>query len=195
MGHSMGNFVLRVMAQNVDEPEQVFQNIFMVAADARMDMFSTAFNPDAPGAPTDTEAVESSSTDATEVTEALDIPLDETRRNGGYAITNLTDHVHVVWNRGDHALAFREPFQLGDGEGYRLGLGKYGDQAEERTTLLYFTSRVTYHDFSQVIEWFGIEHGYQWEPPLVTLYEEAKATVTLSSVNKMIFEQDNLDIE
>ena len=64
MCHSMGNWVFQVMAQEVANPEQVFENVFMVAADARMDMFAPWFNPDAPGA--------SGSTDNGISTDALD---------------------------------------------------------------------------------------------------------------------------
>ena len=179
--HSMGNYVFRVMAQETGNPEQVFENVFMVAADARMDMFSTEFNPDAPGA--------SESIGATNVFDAhtsyADIPAEELRKNGGLAITELTNHVHVAWNLGDHALLGREVFQIGFGDTVRKALGKYGGQAEALTTLPYFTERVTYHDMSKVIEEFGIEHNYQWSSPLITMYEECKPKET----NSMLFER------
>ena len=48
MCHSQGNFVFRVFVQNIDNPEVVFDKIFLVAADARSDMFADDFNPAAP---------------------------------------------------------------------------------------------------------------------------------------------------
>merc|ERR1712176_255150 len=36
MCHSMGNYVFRVMAQNIEKPNNAFNNAYMVAADARM---------------------------------------------------------------------------------------------------------------------------------------------------------------
>ena len=48
MCHSQGNFVFRVFVQNIDNPEVVFDKIFLVAADARSDMFADGFNPAAP---------------------------------------------------------------------------------------------------------------------------------------------------
>ena len=174
MVHSMGNWVTRNMAQNIENPELVFDNLWMVAADARMDMFGTDFNP---AAPRDTEAKKS--TEAAAV--YLDIPQRELVENGGYAITKIARHVHVLWNGGDMALSIREGFQLGSNFGniehpdrIRKALGKYGDQSEILTTLPYFQERVTYHDFSRAIEATGLEHSYQWNPLAVDLYVEYK---------------------
>lgn len=177
MCHSMGNYVFRVFAQNIEEPELLFSNMFSVAADARMDMFSTDFNPDAP---TDTtfhdHHVEGFSDVLSEAREQveLQIPDDELRPNGGYAITLIAKAVHVIWNRGDHALAIRETFQIGWGEGMRKAIGKYGDEAEQLTTLKYFKERVHYHDFSQIVEFIGLEHSYQWLCPVVNIYKQYK---------------------
>lgn len=173
MCHSMGNYVFRVMAQNVEKPKEVFQNLFMVAADARMDMFSTDFNP---GAPRSKKALVGDSNTKVNVDfEAIDIPKDELKENGGLAITKVTKHTHVVWNRGDHALLIREAFQIGWGDNIRKALGKYGDQSEQLTTLDYFKSRVTFHDYSSIIEHFGIEHNYQWMDPLKELYSASES--------------------
>lgn len=176
MCHSMGNYVMRLMAQEAENPEQAFENIFMVAADARLDMFSTEFNPDAPGATVLLDAPTEQINIPAE--ELVKIPPEELRENGGYAITKLTKHVHVAWNLGDHALMARETFQIGFGDNVRKAIGKYGDQAKAMTTLPYFTERVTYHDMSKAIEFFGLEHSYQFMPPLVTMYEEYKSSET-----------------
>jgi len=178
MCHSMGNYVFRLMAQETGNPEQVFENVFMVAADARMDMFSTKFNPAAPGA-----SGSMGTTDAFDtLTSYAEIPPEELRENGGLAITKLTNHTHVAWNLGDHALLGREVFQVGFGDNVRKALGKYGDQAQALTTLPYFTERVTYHDMCDKVEEFGMEHNYQWYPPLITLYEQYKSKETNSAL-------------
>ena len=44
----MGNWVFRNFAQGVATPEVFFDQVFLVAADARSDMFADGFNPDAP---------------------------------------------------------------------------------------------------------------------------------------------------
>lgn len=54
-------------------------------------------------------------------------------------------------------------------------VGKFGDQAEELVTLRYFQDRVTFVDFSAVIEEIGIEHNYQFSDEAVELYAEFKA--------------------
>lgn len=179
MVHSMGNYVFRHFAQSLENPEQVFQNVFMVAADARSDMFSTEYNPDAPK---DDEAGRSSEEpNALDKHVYLELPEDEELPNGGYAITRLTVHTHVVWNINDDALRAREAFQIpcvlcwpGSEEDVRMALGKFGNHAKERTTLKYFNDRVTYHDFSNIITetWAigDLAHSYQWTPPAVNLY-------------------------
>ena len=163
MCHSMGNWVFRVFAQNVVEPEVVFHNFFSVAADARMDMFWPSFNP---GVKDKRSYQETDS-----VGEVLDLPKIELVPNGGLAITQIAQNTHVIWNKGDHALAVREQFQIGAGSSVRMALGKYGDQAEKGTTQTYFKERVQYHDFSKIIEHLGIEHNYQW-------FKECKAEYT-----------------
>jgi len=186
--HSMGNYVLRNMAQNVESPEQIFQNIFMVSADARSDMFSTEFNPDAPK---DMEA--EGNTDTTDVLGAevdlaqveLELPPEELKPNGGYAITNLANHVHVVWNSKDDALFIREAFQVpclicwpGELAHIRNALGKYGDAAEGYMELTYFRNRVTFHNFSPIYQetWNvgDVAHSYQWKEAPVNLYKGYK---------------------
>jgi len=165
MAHSMGNWVTRVIAQNAVEPEIVFENVFMVAADARMDMFSTDFNPAAPQA-TKTQG----KADQAEV--HLGIPEDELRENGGYAITQIANHVHVLWNIWDPALHFRELFQVGFGDNVRKALGKFGHQSEELTDLSYFQERVTYHDFS----FEGFDHNYHLNQDSINVYAEFKSS-------------------
>lgn len=98
---AMGNFFFRVMDQHVTDPEEVFQNVFMVGADARTDLFSNEYNP---------AAVGDGRGDGFEISRELlqvDTIEDEILPipNGGYAITKITNKVHVVWNNDDDALA------------------------------------------------------------------------------------------
>jgi len=183
MAHSMGNWVTRVMAQNTIDPEIVFENIFMVAADERMDMFANDFNPAAPqNANTKKKANQS------EV--YLKIPAEELRENGGYDITKLTKHVHVVWNSGDVRLRQRELFQNGFGPNVRMALGRFGDLSERLTELAYFQERVTYHDFS----FEGEEHSYQLFDDAVDLYAEFKSgESTVATTGKMLRDNVRLD--
>eukprot|EP00585_Thalassiosira_rotula_P002703 CAMPEP_0196141514 /NCGR_PEP_ID=MMETSP0910-20130528/9931_1 /TAXON_ID=49265 /ORGANISM="Thalassiosira rotula, Strain GSO102" /LENGTH=394 /DNA_ID=CAMNT_0041402677 /DNA_START=94 /DNA_END=1278 /DNA_ORIENTATION=+ len=167
MVHSMGNWVARVMAQNTVDPEIVFENMFMVGADARMDLFSTDFNPAAP------QAINVKGNTVKDDV-YLDIPEDELRENGGYAITQIANHVHVIWNSADAALDIRELFQVGYGENVRRALGKVGDESETLTELPYFQERVTYHDFSNMgIPFPG--HEYQFDQIAVDVYAEFKS--------------------
>jgi len=196
MCHSQGNWVFRVMAQNIQGPEQMFENVFMVAADARMDMFSTEFNPEAPQ---DMEAKGNTDSDDLLAENYLDIPEIELRLNGGYAISKLTSHTHVLWNRRDGALDTREWFQMGidcggiDCSRVMRALGRVGDESEALTTLPYFMSRVTYHDFTATDTGGGNEHSYQWLQPAVDLYVQYKPDEMLLA-NKLLGE-DNLKID
>jgi len=160
----MGNYVTRQVAQNTVDPEIIFENIFMVSADARMDMFSPEFNPAAPK-----HMNTQGKTDQANV--YLDIPDEELRENGGYALTRIANHIHVLWNSNDPALDIRELFQIGFGENIRRALGKYGEEAEELTRTPYFQERVTYHDFS----YQGREHSYQFFQDAVDIYAQYKS--------------------
>jgi len=137
-----------------------------------MDMFGTDFNP---GAPRNVVAAgEAAAVAAPAAQNYVDIPDSELQENGGYDITKIASQVHVVWNRGDHALMGREVYQIGWGDHVRKAIGKYGDQAEDLVTLPYFQERVTFHDFSATIESIGIEHSYQFSDACVALYREFK---------------------
>lgn len=164
MCHSMGNYVFRVFAQNVSNPTTMFRNFFSVAADARMDMFSSEFNPDT------NISYEVSKKASLADTQGLDIPADETRPNGGIAISKVATNSHIVWNWGDHALLIRETFQMGFGDGLRKALGKYGWESEEAMDA-FFVDKVKFHDFSATVREFGVEHLYQWYTATQDLYK------------------------
>ena len=97
--------------------------IYSLAADARSDMFSTEFNPAAPkNNVSDAIALHPLALTVTDGVGAgndldyeqvyLDLPANETKENGRYAIILLTTHIHVLWNEYDKALAVRETFQI-----------------------------------------------------------------------------------
>ena len=94
-----------------------------------MDMFGTDFNP---GAPRNVVAAgEAAAVAAPAAQNYVGIPDSELRENGGYDITKIATHVHVVWNNEDGALLAREGFQMGWGENVRKAIGKYGDHDNE----------------------------------------------------------------
>jgi len=294
--HSMGNYVFRNMAHHVKNPEQIFQNVFMVAADARSDMFGDKFNPaaaadkhgglrigwylaekeqpcsqfcqsidlqcgadslskqtaltpsntagtlaafndagiscdsidlyrDYPGSPLESQGkcvgfgtdnggtsphqstcdggylnpgqrrlcycenghnkgTEAEGTTATigglHAQVDLKLPDEEMTLNGGYDITKLTNHTHVVWNKNDKALLLRELFQIpcilcvpGSLAHIRHALGKYGDEAEKMMNFSYFRERVTFHDLTPLVSSFD-GHLYQWDPSAEHLYKGNK---------------------
>ena len=94
-----------------------------------MDMFGTDFNPRAPR--NVVAAGEAAAVAAPAAQNYVDIPDSELQENGGYDITKIASHVHVVWNRGDHALMVRESVQIGWGDHVRKAIGKYGDHDNE----------------------------------------------------------------
>ena len=179
MAHSMGNWVTRIFAQNIENPEVVFENFFSVAADARMDMFGTDFNP---AAPRDQESNGNTETESAGV--YVGIPAIELVENGGYAITNIARHIHVYWNSEDRALLFREAMQISNVEHadrVRKALGRVGDQSKELTTLPYFQERVCYHDFSTIIgSSVMMGHSYPWSAATVAEYAARKDETQLS---------------
>lgn len=177
MSHSMGNYVFRVFAQNIENngftiPEEpVFKNWFSVAADARMDMFSSEYNPAVSGL----DELESPE----DLEEDLDMPEDELVANGGYTISRVAANSHVLYDRWDGALSIRETFQAGWGEGIRKALGKYGRQAEMDMDE-YFDDKVKFHNFDQ----FGPLHNYQLRPDVKDVYVEWATKDIPSAMNQ-----------
>lgn len=184
MSHSMGNYVFRVFAQNIETiPEEpVFHNWFSVAADARMDMFSSEYNPAVSGL--ELESPE-------DLEEDLDMPEDELVPNGGYTISRVVANSHVLYDRWDGALSIRESFQAGWGPGIRKALGKYGRQAEMDMDE-YFDDKVKFHNFDQ----FGPLHNYQLRPDVVDVYVEWATKDIPSAMNqKKSNASDKVEIE
>ena len=168
MCHSMGNYVFRVFAQNVQQKSTMFHSFFSVAADVRMDMFSEDFNPLAAVNETHGGVLP-----AVDDEQDLGKHEDELKKNGGYDISKLVSNTHVIYNQGDHALHIRETFQIGWGENVRKALGKFGKQSEEEMAE-YFKDKVKFHDFPKEVEFIGIEHNYQWSQSCTDLHIEWK---------------------
>lgn len=201
MCHSMGNYVFRVMAQELADTgasEVLFDKVFMVSADSRSDMFADAFNPDAPRTEEEyahellqkgislkddwdsdgSEAIWNCRYNRTDLRVSIDtnetsgIPVEECELNAGLDITKLSNHVHVLWNKWDEALSIREEAHLGASEEYRRALGKYGNLAESYMNLQYFKDRVTFHDLSGLVAMIGLgTHSYELELPAVKIYD------------------------
>jgi len=187
--HSMGNWAFRVFAQNIEDPSVVFHNFFAVAADARMDMFGTDFNPKAEDEPT-SDAYKFIEVDRSgepsynyDLEKNLGIPPEELKKNGGWSITKISKNSHVIYNQNDDMLSVRELFQIGWGKYVRRALGRYGKESEDLMTLEYFKKRVKYHNFSEkVVE----QHSYNWEPvcaELYILYENTDVEIDISIPN------------
>lgn len=207
MTHSQGNWVYRVMAQELAEmgnSEPFFENHYMSAADARSDMFADAFNPDAPSSKNHIKVAADVRSDSDEkkrqqqsgvsleddfstdgmvdvsecaydggplISIGLPVPAEECRLNGGYDITKLANHVHVIWNADDLALLSRELFQTGAMTEFRQALGRHGDHAESYMNLKYFKDRVTFHDLTDRVLSHMLSHAYFFEYPSTLVYD------------------------
>lgn len=196
MVHSMGNYVYQIMATTLHEQEEsdvFFDKTFLVAADARSDMFDDAFNPDAPRQSSESrqrrldeydsdsdQAFSSCSYDPLEQyeSELVDtVPVEECKLNGGYAMTKLSNTVHVIWNSVDNALIGRETFVFYPLGKIRSTLGAHGDLAESNMNLQYFKDRVVFHPDvfdlgmtpNPVLNL--LTHSYALELPIVKIYD------------------------
>jgi len=175
MCQSLGNWVFRVFALKVAKPEQVFDHAFMVAADVRSDLFSNDFNKKAPRTKHEEELDEFNAL----VQQEHDTPdgwaKEEFEPDGGYAITKIAKMTHVVWNKWDSALKIREGTKLPFGPRIKRALGRFGDQGKQWMQLEYFKQRVLFHDFSPIVEHWGVQHVYQWRKESTDLYKKFMA--------------------
>ena len=171
MCHSMGNYVLRACAQmRPDNAAPVFDDIFMVAADVREDIFDTLAN----DYPEDRNKGNSCSIDE----------FDQHVKNPGLDIASLAKRkVHVLWSRGDTALMvshLTKLFQQGRREkGKKImnritnrALGAHGRDRKIKThpTL---QGKVVYHDCGRFNWGFPAFHGYHWAEGAIKIYENA----------------------
>lgn len=175
MCHSMGNYVLRACAQmRRDNAPPVFDDIFMVAADVREDLFDM----DANDFPEDRNLGNSCSVEEFDVHVA----------NPGLDVASLArKKVHVLWSRGDTALMvshLTKALKLGrKEEGKRSvknkritnrALGSHGRGREAKTHPV-LQDKVVFHDCGRFNWGFPAFHGYHWADGAVKIYESVLA--------------------
>jgi len=160
MCHSMGNFVLRVFAQAHKKVLQdaqitnapVFDDIFMVSADVRWDLFSENLN---------SEKSSEEMIPTLDVNTAADDLIHENQKNGGRDIVNLAkNNVHVLYCTRDKALLTRQPFfvcKSGELEGSALGrcAGFAIDEVHPD-----FKDKVGFHNCNYMGRFYG--HNHTW---------------------------------
>ena len=120
---------------------------------------------------------------------------DETKPNGGYAITKIAESTHVLWNKRDSALGIRESFNRGLSPEFRRALGKFGDQSEEMMDE-YFEDKIMFHDFTQ--ERKSNSHGYQWDDISVDLFEsweDRRVAVSVNDQKEFEIVEDDVMVE
>ena len=183
MCHSMGNYVLRVCAQlrHVDaqgrpEPgKAIFEDIFMVAADVREDIFDTDANDYDPNTyPSLVSTAFKMLTDKRPET-----LFDIGKMNPCLDIASLANNkVHVLWSRKDKALLGRRTQKAVRGENEDDGeaittkaLGANGNREGKIHELL--KNKVVFHDCSSFNSEFPIFHNYQWFDGAIEIYENA----------------------
>lgn len=181
---SQGAFIFRIYASILGKargesttllsPEKVsvFENVFMLAADDRYDLFSADFNPiinNINGTDVNPET-------STPEEQIHDINY-ETERDGGYHITKLVkQQVYVVYNIADVALELRK-FVIAKEEGNPTqALGQYGAQAKvlAYSNNYYFPKWVTFVDFSCLFL-PGVGHDYVFTPAAYNLYKSQES--------------------
>lgn len=102
MAHSTGNYLLRIYAENYKECHRpVFEDVFMVAADNRWDLFNEDVNPGMDVAP----SVSSLMT----IESAPIVKLHHSQLDGGLQIVNIAkNRVHILYDDGDKTLLHRQ---------------------------------------------------------------------------------------
>lgn len=83
------------------------------------------------------------------------VPIETCYLNGGYSLTKISNHIHVLWKESDSGL-------VGD------QIGDHGGEAESSMNLQYFKDRVTFHDMTGITR---SDHSYQWEYVAASIYD------------------------
>lgn len=194
---SQGNFIFQMYASILAKKRetdtksmstlddlQIFENIYMLAADDRYDIFSAEFNPKVaelvPQEPNnlqrnlrqhfETERFHKSE-------DKIDSMNYETQENGGYDMAQLVKQkIYVVYNIADVVLQLRQfglpkqndnPTQAFPTQ----ALGHFGAQAKALaySDNTYFPEKVSFVDFScLLLPWLG--HDYVFSPEAYDLY-------------------------
>jgi hypothetical protein len=181
MCHSMGNYVLRTLAQlrHVDAQENpeprkaVFENIFMVAADVRADLFHSDINDYDPHTYPEIGP-------STYLQVYIQSPkkFDIGKKNPGLDIASLAKNTtHVLWSRKDKALLARRSQKRWVGvtdDGKKIttkALGANGDR--DGKILEQLKALVDFHKCDSFNRESPIFHGYHWSDGAIKIYEEA----------------------
>jgi len=161
--HSMGNFVLRIFAQGHDDlngdtqNQPVFEDIFMVAADVRWDLFNEEFNQGR------TEEVDPDEKKANLKHSAY--------TDGGHKIVNLAKNkIHVLYNIGDKALLGRQVWHARGGS-KASALGRCAGYAMDKLHPD-FKDKVVFHHCRYMTSYFSISGHSYYDAKLAMQYYE-----------------------
>jgi len=149
--HSMGNFVLRIFAQGHVELNgetknpPVFEDIFMVAADVRWDLFNEEFN--------------QGHTDEEDPNEKKKNLRHSGYTDGGHKIVNLAKNkVHVLYNYGDKALLGRQAWHRAGGSKVSA-IGRCAGYAMDKLHPD-FKDKVVFHHCNYMTGYISSGHSY-----------------------------------
>ncbi|KAK1746788.1 hypothetical protein QTG54_002132 [Skeletonema marinoi] len=187
MCHSMGNYILRIVAQlrgvnaqgDVDPREAIFENVFMVAADVREDIFDEGLNDFDPNIYPLLHP------------QGKVIEIKFERENPGLDVASLAKNkVHVLWSSKDQALLLKanakslsfidqlrawlsdtDVIKIKDGKHAPSGaLGRNGKRKNLHDKL---KNKVVFHDCDSFSISHDNYHSYQWNETAVKIYEDA----------------------
>jgi len=182
MSHSLGNYVLSMFAQYIGESpyksnNQPFEEIFMVAPAIRDNMFNNETNMEYDSYFTRATSYFTSNSGGDDERYEVD------QANNGIYIANLAKNgVHVLWTNLDRAMLAYKLHATLRGLKWLLGgftgcnkyapLGSRGEEAKEKLAPS-LKDKVKFHE----IKYPGrsdkfMNHGYQFGPEAVEIYEE-----------------------
>jgi len=176
IAHSMGNYVLRIFAQEHntgDEP--VFENIFMVAPDCRWDLFNEEYISKGVCEMEDNTVTTTISSRFSESEEEIttisdvDSLLDGTA-NGGLKLAALAKNkVHVLYTVNDWALLFRQSWhRFGGNE--TSALGRCAGFAMD-TVHSSLKDKIVFHNCGYIQSCFGLKHSYHKTASAMAYYK------------------------
>eukprot|EP00555_Chaetoceros_dichaeta_P005447 CAMPEP_0198253962 /NCGR_PEP_ID=MMETSP1447-20131203/4337_1 /TAXON_ID=420782 /ORGANISM="Chaetoceros dichaeta, Strain CCMP1751" /LENGTH=335 /DNA_ID=CAMNT_0043939843 /DNA_START=97 /DNA_END=1104 /DNA_ORIENTATION=+ len=175
IAQSMGNYVLRIFAQNHTGDQPVFENIFMVAPDVRWDLFNEDYisrgeiETQQNTVTTTISSKYSRNEEDISTTSDVDNPL-EGKAIGGLKIAALAKNkVHVLYTVDDKALLFRQSWhRFGGAE--TSALGRCAGFAMD-TVHSSLKDKVVFHDCGYIQPCLGLKHSYYNTAPAMVYYE------------------------
>jgi len=163
IAHSMGNYVLRIFAQNYTSNEPVFENVFMVAPDVRWDLFNQDY-------------ISRGEIETQENAE---------KANGGLQIALLAKNkVHVLYTVNDVALLFRQTWHRFFGN-ETSALGRCAGFAMD-TVHSSLKNKIVFHDCGYMQPRFGVKHSYN-DTELAMKYYETPEPNGVQTKARMFF--------